>query len=147
MRVVVQRSKKSSVSVDNKLISEIEYGLVLLVGFTDGDTKEDIDYIIRKIINLRIFDDENGVMNKSILDTKGSILSISQFTLYADTKKGNRPSYIKAMKGEEASILYDLFNEKLNKYVPTKPGIFGANMQINILNDGPITILLDSKKD
>ena len=147
MRVVVQRSKKSSVSVNNELISEIDYGLVLLVGFTDGDTKEDIDYIVRKIINLRIFDDENGVMNKSILDTNGSILSISQFTLYADTKKGNRPSYIKAMNGEDASILYDLFNSELNKYVPTKTGVFGANMQVNILNDGPITILLDSKKD
>ena len=146
MRVVVQRSKKSNVSVDNKLISEIEHGLVLLVGFTDGDTKEDIDYMIRKIINLRIFDDENGIMNKSILDTKGSILSISQFTLYADTKKGNRPSYIKAMKGEEAKVLYDLFNKELNKIVPTQTGVFGADMQVNILNDGPITILLDSKE-
>lgn len=147
MRVVVQRSQKSSVSVEGKLVSEIPFGMVLLVGFTDGDTKEDIDYLVKKIVNLRIFDDENGVMNKSIQDIKGSILSISQFTLYADTKKGNRPSYIKAMKGEEAIKLYEVFNQELNKYVPTKPGIFGADMQVNILNDGPVTILLDTKKD
>ncbi len=147
MRVVVQRSKESSVSVDGKLVSKIPFGFVLLVGFTDGDTKEDTDYMVRKITNLRIFDDENGIMNKSILDVKGSILSISQFTLYADTKNSNRPSYIKAMKGQEATILYDLFNQELNKFVETKTGIFGADMQVNILNDGPVTILLDTKKE
>lgn len=147
MRVVVQRSKKSSVSVEGKLISEIPFGMVLLVGFTDGDTKEDIDYLVKKIVNLRIFDDENGVMNKSIQDIKGSILSISQFTLYADTKKGNRPSYIKAMKGEDAIKLYDVFNQELSKYVPTKQGVFGADMKVSILNDGPVTILLDTKKE
>lgn len=145
MRVLIQRSKKSSVSVDNKIISKIESGLVLLVGFTEGDTSEDINYMVKKITNLRIFDDENGVMNKSILDVGGSILSISQFTLYADTKKGNRPSYIKAMKGDKAIHLYDKFNETLNQYVETKTGIFGADMQVNITNDGPITIVMDSK--
>lgn len=147
MRVVVQRSLLSSVSVEEKLISKIPFGLVLLVGFTDGDTLEDIDYMVRKITNLRIFNDEEGIMNKSILDVGGSILSISQFTLYADTKKGNRPSYMKAMKGEDAKILYDKFNQELNKLVETKTGIFGANMQVNILNDGPVTILLDTKSD
>ncbi len=147
MRVVIQRSKKSSVSVKNQLISEINRGLVLLVGFTDGDTIEDIEYLVKKITHLRIFDDENGVMNKSILDVGGSILSISQFTLYADTKKGNRPSYIKAMKGDKAIHLYDKFNETLNQYVETKTGIFGADMQVNITNDGPITIVMDSERE
>lgn len=145
MRVLIQRSKKSSVSVDNKIISKIESGLVLFVGFTEGDTSEDINYMVKKITNLRIFDDENGIMNKSILEVGGSILSISQFTLYADTKKGNRPSYIKAMKGENAVLLYDKFNQSLNKLVETKTGIFGADMKVSITNDGPITIMIDSK--
>lgn len=147
MRVVVQRSLESSVSVEGKLVSKIPFGLVLLVGFTDGDTIEDIHYMARKITNLRIFNDEEGIMNKSILEVGGSILSISQFTLFADTKKGNRPSYIKAMKGEEAKVLYNEFNQELNKVVETKTGIFGANMQLSISNDGPVTILLDTKSD
>lgn len=147
MRVVVQRSLESNVSVEGKLISSISSGLVLLVGFTKGDTGKDIDYMVRKITNLRIFNDEEGIMNKSILDVGGSILSISQFTLYADTKKGNRPSYVNVMKGDEAKILYDKFNQELNKVVETKTGIFGADMQVNILNDGPVTILLDTKSD
>lgn len=146
MRVIVQRSKNSSVSVEGNLISEIPFGMVLLVGFTDGDTKEDIEYIVKKITNLRIFNDEAGIMNKSILEVRGFILSISQFTLYADTKKGNRPSYKNAMKGEEAIKLFDFFNQELKKLVETKTGVFGADMQVNILNDGPVTILLDSKK-
>lgn len=146
MRVVIQRSKESSVSVKNKVIAKIDKGLCILVGFTDGDTEEDINYIVKKIINLRIFDDENGIMNKSILEAGGSILSISQFTLYADTKKGNRPSYIKAMKGEESTKLYDLFNAKLNEQIETKTGIFGENMLVSIENDGPITITIDSKE-
>ena len=144
MRVIVQRSKESSVSVNNKLINKIDHGLVLLVGFTQNDTEKDLDYLVNKIINLRIFDDEKHVMNKSILDTKGEILSISQFTLYADTKKGHRPSYIKALNGNEAIKLYELFNQKLNNYVKTYPGIFGADMQVNIHNDGPVTIILES---
>lgn len=146
MKVVIQRSKKSSVSVNNKLINKIDKGLVILVGFTDGDSLEDINYIVKKIINLRIFDDENHVMNKSILESNGSILSISQFTLYANTKKGNRPSYIKALNGTEAKKLYEQFNEELNKYVKTYPGVFGADMEVNILNDGPVTIIIDSKE-
>lgn len=145
MKVVVQRSKHSSVSVDNKLINEIDKGLVLLVGIHNDDTIEDVDYLVKKVINLRIFDDENGVMNKSILDSGGEILSISQFTLQADTKKGNRPSYINAMRGEDAIKLYEEFNGKLKEYVPTYPGVFGAEMAVNILNDGPITIIIDSK--
>ncbi len=145
MKVVIQRSKNSNVVIDNKIYNSIDAGLVILSCFTEGDDETDIDYIVKKIVNLRIFDDENGIMNKSILDTKGRILSISQFTLYADTKKGNRPSYIKALNGQEASKLYDLFNQKLNALVPTVTGIFGAEMIVNITNDGPITIIIDSK--
>lgn len=143
MRVLVQRSKNSSVSVDGRIVNEIESGLVLLVGFTEGDNESIIDAMIKKIINLRIFDDEAGVMNKSILDVGGSILSISQFTLYADCKKGNRPSYLNALGGDKATKLYDLFNQKLNEFVETKPGIFGADMLVNINNDGPVTIWLE----
>ena len=146
MRVLVQRSLNSNVSVDNKIVGEINNGLVLLVGFTDEDNIEDIKYLVKKVINLRIFDDENGVMNKSVLDVKGEILSISQFTLYADTKKGNRPSYINALNGEEATKLYDLFNEELrNNDIKVETGIFGSDMKVNILNDGPVTILLESR--
>lgn len=145
MKVIVQRSLKSSVSVNNRVVGSIDKGLVLLVGFTNGDTSSDIDYIVKKVINLRIFDDECGIMNKSILDVGGGILSISQFTLYADTKKGNRPSYISAMKGEDAIKLYDEFNEKLSKYIHVEKGIFGEDMKVNIINDGPITIILESR--
>lgn len=143
MRIVVQRSLASSVSVDNKIIGKIANGMVILVGFTYNDTIEEIDYLINKLVNLRIFDDENGVMNKSILDVGGSILSISQFTLYADIKKGRRPSYAAALNNKEASILYDLFNQRLAKYVDVQTGLFGASMQVNIINDGPVTILLE----
>lgn len=143
MKVVVQRSKKSSVSVEEKLVNEIDNGMVLLVSFTQGDTIDNILKMTKKIANLRIFDDENGIMNKSILDAGGEILSISQFTLYGDTTKGNRPSYIKALNGEEAIKLYETFNEEMNKYVVTKPGIFGAEMMVNISNDGPITLIME----
>ena len=145
MKVVIQRSKYSNVIINKKIHNEIDKGLVIFSCFTEGDTLEDINYIVKKIINLRIFDDENGIMNKSIKDVGGNILSISQFTLYADTKKGNRPSYIKALNGEEAIKLYDLFNEELNKEIKTVTGIFGADMEVNITNDGPITIIIDSK--
>lgn len=146
MRVLVQRSKNSNVTIDNEINGSIEKGLVLFVGFTDGDTIDDIKYLAKKVVNLRIFDDENGVMNKSLLDTNGEILSISQFTLYADATKGNRPSYIKAMNGEEATKLYDLFNEELRTYnVNVETGIFGADMLVNINNNGPITIWLESR--
>lgn len=143
MKVVVQRSKKSSVSVSEKIVNEIDNGMVLLVSFTQGDTIDNILKMTKKIANLRIFDDENGVMNKSILDVGGEILSISQFTLYGDTTKGNRPSYVKALNGEEAIKLYETFNEEMNKYVLTKPGIFGAEMMVNISNDGPVTLIME----
>ena len=145
MRLVVQRSLESSVTVDGKVVGNINSGLVVLVGFTHTDTEKDIDYLIKKLINLRIFDDENHIMNKSILDVKGSILSISQFTLYADCKKGNRPSYIKSMKASDASIMYDLFNKKLSEYVNVETGIFQSDMKVSITNDGPVTILLESE--
>ncbi len=143
MKVVVQRSKKSSVSVSEKIVNEIDNGMVLLVSFTQGDTIDNILKMTKKIANLRIFDDEEGVMNKSILDVGGEILSISQFTLYGDTTKGNRPSYVKALNGEEAIKLYETFNEEMNKYVLTKPGIFGAEMMVNISNDGPVTLIME----
>jgi len=145
MRLVIQRSKDASVTVDNKVVGKIKSGLVILVGFTEGDTEEIIDKMINKVINLRIFDDEDGVMNKSLLDVDGSILSISQFTLYADTRKGRRPSYIKALRGEESTILYDRWNQNLRKTgITIETGIFGADMQVSLINDGPITIVMDS---
>lgn len=125
MRALVQRSLESSVAVDGKVIGRIDKGLVILLGISVDDTESDLDYIVKKVINLRIFDDENGVMNKSILDVGGSILSISQFTLQADTKKGNRPSYIHAMRGDEAISLYNLFNQKLREYLEVQTGEFG----------------------
>ena len=146
MKVVIQRTKNAKVEINNSVNGSIENGLVILVGFTYGDTIEDIEYMVNKIINLRIFDDENGVMNKSILEVGGTILSISQFTLYADCKKsGNRPSYSKAMKASEASLMYDLFNKKLSTYVNVGTGIFGSDMKVSITNDGPVTILLESE--
>lgn len=145
MKVIIQRSLKSSVSVDEKIVGKIDYGMVLLVGFTDGDNSLIIDKMINKIVNLRIFNDEKGVMNKSLLDVGGSILSISQFTLYADTSRGRRPSYIKAMGGEKASKLYDEFNRKLKEIVNVETGIFGADMKVSITNDGPVTIILESE--
>ena len=129
MKVVVQRVSKASVSVDNQVVGSIKEGLMLLVGFTQDDTLKNIDYMVNKVLNLRIFPDENGVMNKSVKDTGGSILSISQFTLYGDASKGNRPSYIKALNGECAIKLYDKFNDKLRKCgLETEEGIFGEDM-------------------
>ena len=143
MRVLVQRCSNAKCVVKGKNISEIDDGLMLLVGFTDTDNKDTVLWMVKKILNLRIFPDSNGVMNLSILDTKGSILSISQFTLYADTTKGNRPSYIKAMGGEKAKLLYEYFNKSLSSYVPTKSGVFGADMEISLTNIGPTTIMLE----
>ena len=145
MKAVIQRSKNSSVKIDDKINGKIQKGLVIFSCFTEDDTSEDIDYIVKKTLNLRIFDDENGVMNKSILDDGGSILSISQFTLYAETKKGNRPSYIKALNGEKAIKLYEQFNQKLSESLEVQTGIFGADMEVSIINDGPVTIIIDSK--
>ena len=147
MKIVVQRSLKSSVKVDNKVVGSIDHGLVLLVGFTYKDNLDIIDYMVDKVLNLRIFDDENGIMNKSLLDGGGNILSISQFTLYADSRKGRRPSYVNALNGEEAIKLYDIFNEKLKSHVKVETGIFGAEMEVSITNDGPITIILERTSD
>ncbi len=147
MKVVVQRVKESSVKVDKKIVGTIEYGYMLLVSFTNKDDSSIIDYMINKILNLRIIDDDNHIMNKSILDINGSILSISQFTLYGDTKKGNRPSYINALKGSEAIKLYNLFNEKLSKYIHVETGVFGADMEVSLINDGPVTIILEKENN
>lgn len=144
MKVIVQRSLEAKCIVDEKIVGESKKGLLLLVGFTDTDTIDNVKYLAKKVLNLRIFDDENNVMNKSVLEIENtSILSISQFTLYADTTKGNRPSYIKAMSGNNAKKLYDLFNEELSKYIKVETGIFGADMKIDFINDGPITIILE----
>lgn len=145
MRVLVQRSLESSVSVDSKVVGKISKGLVLLVGFHKDDTVQDIDYMIQKVLHLRIFNDEQGMMNRSILESNGEILSISQFTLYGDTKKGNRPSYIEAMKSDQAKILYNLWNQKLSELISVETGVFGADMKVSITNDGPITIMLESR--
>lgn len=146
MRVLVQKSLEASVKVDGKILGSIDSGLVLLVGFIEGDNEETIDKMISKTINLRIFEDENGVMNKSFLEVGGSILSISQFTLYADTRKGRRPSYLKALNGEKSVLLYDLFNKKLKDMnIDVQTGKFGADMKVSLVNDGPTTIMLDSE--
>ena len=146
MKVVLQRSKLSKVTIDNHINGKIDHGYVALVSFTNGDNVEIIDKMIKKIINLRVFTDENDKMNLSILDTKGSVLSISQFTLYADTTKGDRPSFINALNPTEASKLYDIFNEKLSEFVHVETGVFGADMKVEIYNDGPVTIILDSRE-
>ena len=143
MRLLVQRSLKSSVSVNGKIVGKIDKGLVVFVGFTYNDSEKEIDYLINKLIHLRIFDDENGVMNKSVLDIKGSVMSISQFTLYADSKKGHKPNYSKALDRINALKLYKIFNEKLSRYIPVQTGEFGSDMLVNISNDGPVTILLE----
>ena len=146
MRIVVQRSKKASVTVNEKVIGEIEKGLVLLVGVTHDDTIDDANYLADKIVNLRIFEDENGKMNLSLLDVGGSILSISQFTLYGDCRKGRRPNFMAAAKPEQALNLYQYFNEVLSeKNVEVETGEFGAEMDVALINDGPVTLILDSK--
>lgn len=148
MRLLVQRSKNASVTIDGNVHGKIDSGLVVLVGFTHTDTEAEIDYLVDKLLHLRIFDDENGVMNRSLLDVGGEILSISQFTLYADTKKGRRPSYVAALNGNDATKLYDLFNQKIKeKGVKIETGIFGSDMKVALINDGPITILLEKEYD
>ena len=147
MRTVIQRVKYASVTIDGNLKSKIGKGLLILVGIEDRDTQEDIDWLCKKICALRIFDDENGVMNRSVTDIDGEILVVSQFTLHASTKKGNRPSYIKASKPDFASPMYEKFCDEmsinLGKQVQT--GTFGADMKVKLLNDGPVTILIDSQ--
>ena len=147
MRVVIQRVTSASVVVDNNSVASIGTGLLILVGIEAADSQEDIDWLVSKIIKIRIFEDENEVMNNSIQDINGDIIVVSQFTLHAATKKGNRPSYIKAARPEIAVPLYENFNRKLELKLGKKiqTGIFGADMKVSLLNDGPVTILIDSK--
>lgn len=147
MKVVLQRVSRASVTVNNQLISEINNGLLLLLGIEDADQDEDIVWLTRKIVNLRVFNDEQGVMNKSILENGGDVIVVSQFTLHASTKKGNRPSYIKAAKPDTAIPLYEAFLKQLEIDLGKKfgTGIFGADMKVDLLNDGPVTIIIDTK--
>jgi D-tyrosyl-tRNA(Tyr) deacylase len=147
MRVVIQRVSKANVKVDGKIAGEIYEGLLILLGIEDADTAEDIQWLSNKIVNLRIFNDENGVMNKSVIDVDGNILLVSQFTLHASTKKGNRPSYIKASKPEFAIPMYEKMTKQLETDLGKKihTGIFGADMKVELLNDGPVTIVIDTK--
>lgn len=147
MRIVIQRVTEASVEVENKICGKIGEGILLLIGIEEADNAEDIDWLCKKIVNLRIFDDENGVMNRSIKDIDGNILSISQFTLMAQTKKGNRPSYIRAARPEISEPLYDEFCKKLSLELgkTVERGIFGADMKVSLLNDGPVTIIIDTK--
>ncbi|MBI9040124.1 D-aminoacyl-tRNA deacylase [Lutibacter sp.] len=147
MKTVIQRVSSASVTINEKMVSEINTGLLILVGIEHEDSQEDIDWLTKKIVNLRIFNDENDVMNTSLIDINGDAIVVSQFTLHASTKKGNRPSYIKAAKPEIAIPLYEKFvislEQQLNKKVGT--GVFGADMKVSLLNDGPVTIIIDSK--
>lgn len=147
MRTVIQRVKHASVTIDGEIKSNIQQGLLILLGICEEDNEEDIEWLVKKIVNLRIFDDENGVMNRSVIDIEGDIMVISQFTLYASYKKGNRPSWFRAAKGDISTPLYLKFCEKISyaiqKNVAT--GEFGADMKVNLLNDGPVTICMDTK--
>jgi D-aminoacyl-tRNA deacylase len=147
MRLVIQRVSEASVSIAGKVKSAISKGLLILVGIEDSDTNEDIEWLSHKVLNLRIFPDENGVMNRSVLEVQGDLLVVSQFTLHASTKKGNRPSYIRAAKPDFAIPMYEAFVQKLEALAgfPVGTGEFGADMQVSLLNDGPVTILIDSK--
>jgi len=148
MKTILQRVLEASVTIEEKIVSEIKSGLLILVGIEAEDTLEDVEWLTRKIVNLRIFDDENGVMNNSLLDKNGNIIVVSQFTLHASTKKGNRPSYIKAARPEIAIPLYESFVKQLEKLLNKKIGTgeFGAAMKVALVNDGPVTISIDSKK-
>ena len=145
MKLVIQRVKSASVSIDGQVYNSIQQGLLLLVGVGPDDDQKDLDYAVRKVSQMRIFSDEEDKMNLSVKDIQGEILSISQFTLFADTKKGNRPAFTGAAKPDMASQLYAAFNDQFEKEVPVKRGIFGADMAIELINDGPVTILLDTK--
>lgn len=147
MRVVIQRVKEASVTIEKRVKASIEKGLLILVGIEDADTDEDAAWLAKKIVQLRIFDDENGVMNRSVQDINGEILIVSQFTLFAATRKGNRPSYIRASKGEHAIPLYESFCRMVSEEIakPVQTGVFGADMKVALLNDGPVTIWIDTK--
>ena len=147
MKVVVQRVKESSVTIDGKVHGSIQKGFMVLVGFCASDTQEIVEKMVDKMIGLRVFEDDNGKMNLSLQDVNGSILSISQFTLYADCKKGRRPSFIHAAKPDEAIPLYDYFNETIQAQgIHLETGVFGADMKVSLINDGPVTIVLDSQE-
>ena len=145
MKLVIQRVKRASVSIDGQVYSQIQEGLLLLVGVGPEDDQKDLEYAVRKVTQMRIFSDEEGKMNLSVKDIQGEILSVSQFTLFAQTKKGNRPAFIGAASPDMASQLYDDFNDLLEKEVAVKRGVFGADMAIELINDGPVTIILDTK--
>ena len=147
MKTVIQRVSSASVTIDSKVVANIDKGLLVLVGIEDADSQEDINWLTAKIANIRIFEDENQVMNLSIKDTEGDIIVVSQFTLHANTKKGNRPSYIKASKPDVAIPLYESFVQQLEKELGKKvqTGVFGADMKVSLINDGPVTIVIDSK--
>lgn len=145
MKIVMQRVSQASVTIDGKIAGAIQQGLLLLVGICPEDGQEDIDYAVRKISQMRIFSDDADKMNLSVQDVGGQILSISQFTLYADTKKGNRPAFTGAAKPDFATQLYDQFNQQLAQIVPVQTGEFGADMKVSLVNDGPVTIVLDTK--
>ena len=147
MKVVIQRVKEASVTIDGELVSSIGPGMMVLVGVDVDDTDDDCRYLVSKTCALRIFDDENGVMNRSIADVGGQILAVSQFTLMASTRKGNRPSYIRAARHELATRLYDMYADETARILgrPTLKGIFGADMKVALVNDGPVTIIIDSK--
>lgn len=145
MKLVIQRVKSASVSIDGRVYNAIQQGLLLLVGVGPEDQQEDLDYAVRKIVNMRIFSDDEGKMNLSVKDIQGEILSVSQFTLFADTKKGNRPAFTGAAKPDMAEAFYQEFNQELAKKVSVEAGVFGADMQVELVNDGPVTIILDTK--
>lgn len=146
MRIIIQKAKEAAVIVDKKTISSIDKGFVVFVGVTHDDTRDDADYCARKVANMRLFEDADGKTNLSLADVGGSILSISQFTLYANTKKGNRPSFVHAADPDEANELYEYFNEQLRSHdLVVETGQFGAHMEIDFINDGPMTILIDSQ--
>ena len=147
MRTIIQRVTKASVTIDKKKVAKINTGMLILLGIVDQDTKEDINWLTNKLVNLRIFADENGVMNKSLIDINGDVIVVSQFTLHANTKKGNRPSYIKAAKPNFAIPVYQEFVKQLERDLGKKvaTGQFGADMKIELVNDGPVTILIDTK--
>ncbi|MET3616427.1 D-tyrosyl-tRNA(Tyr) deacylase [Peptoniphilus olsenii] len=148
MRAVVQRVKKSKVTVEKKVVGEISKGLMVLLGIEAHDSEEDLNYIIKKVTKLRVFDDEEGIMNKSLIDCGYELLVVSQFTLYGDVRKGNRPSYTRAAKFEDGIDLYEKFIKKVqNLGIKVSHGEYGADMDVDILNDGPVTILLDSNKE
>ena len=147
MRVVVQRVKHSSVTIDGKVHGKINTGFLVLLGVLSTDSEQDVDYLVKKVVNLRIFRDENDKMNLSLKDVGGELLIISQFTLYGDCKDGNRPSFINAARPEKAIPLYEYFVSECKKQIPVvETGIFGADMKVELLNDGPVTIIIDSKK-